>query len=144
MKKTLFIITISFICIISVLYILLKNIQSNERDAKKYNLIYEQYIGKNIYGTEIATLINKAVDNNEKYSIKKDKNGLYVDDDKYSIKIEIYIKINDMTYPMETIFKHGTEQFVQNFNTILFKTKNVTYHNKTGRIAKINFEQIEE
>lgn len=144
MKKTLFIITASFLCIILVLYIVLKNTQAKGRDAKKFNLVYEQYTGKEVYGTEIATLINKAVDNNEKYEVEKDKNGFYIDDDKYSVKIEIHITINDTTYQMETIYKHGTDQFVQNFNTIMFKTDNIEYHKETGRISRIVFEQIEE
>lgn len=144
MKKTLFIITAIFLCIILVLYITLKNIQMQGKYAKNFNLIYEQYIGKNVYGTEIATLINKAVDNNEKFQIEKDENGFYVEDNRYSVKIEIHITINDTTYPMETIYKHGTDQFVQNFNTILFKAKEITYHKETGRIANLLFEQVEE
>ena len=144
MKKTLFIILITFFCIMIVLFVALRNAQGLERDTQKFNLEFEQYTNKNIYGTEIATMINKAVNNNEKYRIEKDENGFYIEDDSYSIKIDIYIKINETTYAMETIYKLGTEQFVQNFNSIKFHTTNVEYHNKTGRIAKIVLEQVEE
>ena len=144
MKKTLFIILIMFFCIMIVLFVALRNAQGLERDTQKFNLEFEQYTNKNIYGTELATMINKAVNNNEKYRIEKDENGFYIEDDSYSIKIYIYIKINETTYAMETIYKLGTEQFVQNFNSIKFHRTNVEYHNKTGRIAKIVLEQVEE
>ena len=144
MKKALFIIFILFLCIILVLFVLLRNIQAQDREVKKFNLEYEQYINKEIYGTEIATIINKAVNNNEKYEIEKGNDGLYINDNKYAIKIEIYISINDTTYPMETIYNHHTEQFVQNFNSDLFKADEIKYHSETGRIAKIVFKQIDE
>ena len=120
MKKTLFIFTTVFLCIIAVLFAMLKNAQIEQQNILKDNLIYEQYLNKPIYGTDIATLINKAVDNNEKNKIEKDENGMYMENDSNSIKIEIYISINNITYSMETIYMHGTEQFVQNFNSILF------------------------
>ena len=91
MKKTLFIILIMFFCIMIVLFVALRNAQGLERDTQKFNLEFEQYTNKNIYGTEIATMINKAVNNNEKYRIEKDENGFYIEDDSYSIKIDIYI-----------------------------------------------------
>lgn len=144
MKKTLFIFTTVFLCIIAVLFAMLKNAQIEQQNILKDNLIYEQYLNKPIYGTDIATLINKAVDNNEKNKIEKDENGMYMENDSNSIKIEIYISINNITYSMETIYMHGTEQFVQNFNSILFESSEIKYHTKTGKIAKILFKQIEE
>ena len=144
MKKTLLIIFIVFLCIILFLFAILRNVQAQDREVKKFNIEYEQYIDKEIYGTEIATIINKAVNNNEKYEIEKDQDGFYIDDNMYTIKVEIYISVNDTTYQMETIYNHRTEQFVQNFNSELFKAENVEYHGKTGRIAKILFKQIEK
>ena len=143
MKRTLVIIISLFLCIIVILFIRLKNVEMQESNIKKSNLQYEQYLNREIQGTDIATLINKAVDNNEKYGVKKDESGIYIEDDEYSIRIEIYIAINDTVYPMEAIFNYGTNEFVENFNTILFKSEKVEYHSNTGRISKIVFKQIE-
>ena len=144
MKKALIIIFIIFLCIILTLFVALKNLEAQERENSSYNLVYEQYLNKEIYGTEIATLINKAVNNNEKYEVSKDENGFYISDNENSILILIHITINDTIYPMETIYKHDTSSFVQNFNSILFKSDEVEYHKSTGKIAKIVFKQVEE
>lgn len=100
--------------------------------------------GNEIYGTDLATLINKAVDNNEKYKIEKDENGNYIPDDKYSLKITIQMLSNETTYEMERIFEHKVEQFIELFNTSKFKASNVQYHELTGKISQIHFVQTKE
>lgn len=100
--------------------------------------------GNEIYGTDLGTLINKAMDNNEKYKIVKDENGSYIPDDKYSIKITIQMLSNETTYEMEKIFEHKVEQFIELFNSSKFKASNVQYHATTGKISQINFVQTKE
>ncbi len=80
MKKTvIYILLILFI----ILIIVLVNISNNNmkiNNVKEFNSQFEQYKGKEIYGADILTIINKAIDNNEKYEIKKDENSEYIDD----------------------------------------------------------------
>ena len=49
------------------------------------------YLNKLITGRELTTVINKAVDNNEKNKVSKDKNGFYLDDNENSINIDVKI-----------------------------------------------------
>ena len=49
---------------------------------------------------------------------------------------------NETTYKMEKIYNAGTEQFVQYYRTIKFKCSKIEYHEKTGRIKYILFEQL--
>lgn len=89
MKKTIVVILIiiifSFILFLSWYN---KNIQIIN-EIKKFNSEYDFFLNKDITGVELTTIINKSLENNNKYNIKKDKNGIFVDDGKYSIEILI-------------------------------------------------------
>ena len=82
------------------------------------------------------------MDHNETYQIKKDEQGIYIPDDENSIKIEIKFSLNETVYPMETIYKVGTTEFIRNFNTATFKGEVIAYHEKTGKIAEIRFTEV--
>ena len=62
-------------------------------DEYKAYMPYEQYLEKEILGTDIATVINKAVDDNEKAFIKKDDENRYIQNDTNSINIEVLFYI---------------------------------------------------
>lgn len=144
MKKTLIIVGIIFIIIMVLLSIFLINIKNQNRQLQQINSQYEQYINKEIYGTELATLINKSIDNNKKYNVPKDENGIYIKDNNYSIKITIKMLATQEVYEMEKIFEHKVEQFIELFNNSKFKASKVLYHENTGRISQIDFEQTQE
>lgn len=141
MKKIIILIIALVIAIVAGLYgYFTYNNQVN--NIKKTNTEYETYYNKEIYGAEFATIINKAIDNNEKYAISKDNKGKYIENDKDSIKIDIKIIDNNTVYDMETIYNGGISNFVANFNMIKFKCTNITYHKETGKIKYMYFEQI--
>lgn len=116
----------------------------NEYNAiQKENKEFEEYKDKEVYGLEVGTIINKAVDKNTKNKIEKDNNQNFIQNDKNSIEIKIYITDNETMYKMETIYNAGTEQFVQYYGNIKFKCSKIEYHKKTGRIKYMLFEQQE-
>ena len=143
MKKTF--ITILVIVGIIVALFIIKYIRYQEKVAqiKEYNVQFEQYLDKELYGTEIATVINKAVDINEQKVVKKNENGKYIQNNTDSVNIEV--KINDLEeekiYNMETLYNGGMQQFVQYYNNIKFKSSKVEY-NSEKNISYILFEQI--
>lgn len=132
-------IVVVIVCIIAYQY---NTYQRRQKSIISANNEFEQYLNKEIYGIDIATLINKSIDLNEKNSISKDENGYFILNDQNSIEIEIHIKDNDTTYKMEQIYKQGVEQFVQFFLNDKFKSSKIEYHEKTKRIKYILFEQI--
>lgn len=144
MKKTFFILTaiILIVTFMALGFILQK--RSNQDEIKAYNKNYEYYLNKNVYGTEVATLINKVVESNERNNVPKDDNGYYIDNNTNSIKIDIKMITIEKTYPMELIHNSNIENFVKNFNVILFKCTNIEYHKQTGKVSKLVFEQIEK
>lgn len=143
MKKSLCIIIIFFIIIIGLTLIFMNNIQSVYKENQKENYVYAKYLNKEVMGTDVATLINRAVDNNEKYNIQKDDKGNYIDDDKYCIKIFVKLQTDGKYYNMETIYSNNVAEFVKNFNLEDFKCTNITYHNSTKRVATVYFEVLD-
>ena len=141
MKKFIIIFITIVIVIIALLYGYFTYNDSIKK-VKEENAIYEQYYEKEIYGADLATVINKAINNNETNSIEKDNKGKYVENNEDSIKIDIHIIDNDTIYDMETFYNNGIDKFVENYNTIKFKCTSIDYHKETGKIKYMLFEQI--
>ena len=140
MKKILAVILIVMIIIVTFFVLNYKNLQTKKQEINNFNLVYENYNKDNLNGLDITTLINKATSNNEKYSIPKDEQGLYVLDDEYSIEIYVTMIINETTYRMERIDSLGINSFVAYFGQVSFKCTDIQYHQKTGRIASMTFD----
>lgn len=140
MKKSLYIIIILFIIILGFTLLFMINLQNTYKKIQKENYIYEKCLNKEVMGTEVASLINKAVDNNEKYNIGKDENGNYVDDNEYCIKIYVKLQTNGKYFNMESIYDNNVAEFVKNFNLENFKCTKITYHDSTKRVSKVYFE----
>jgi hypothetical protein len=141
MKKYVIIMVVLLFIIIGSIFYAYRLYQENVNNVSSYNYNYEQYIDKEISGTEIATILNKAVNNNEQNNIQKSENNEYIENNSNSIKIDIYIKDNDTTYSMEKIYNLGVEQFINSFSFETFKIDKVEYHNETGIIKYILIKQ---
>ena len=143
MKNTVLLISIPIMVIIFSICGLLITKNTTNRLIKEENSEYEYYLNKTVYGTDVTTVINKAINKNEKNKIQKNEKGHYIDNEEDSIKIEIKMITTEKTYPMEEIYNNDITQFVQNFNLIKFKCTSIEYHKKTGKIKNIIFEQLE-
>lgn len=143
MKKTILLFSIPIGIIIFSLCGLLITKNTTNRLIKQENEYYEYYFEKEIYGTDVISIINKAINENEQNGIPKNEKGHYIENGENSIKVEIKMLITNKTYPMEEIYKNEITKFVENFNFIKFKCINIEYHKNTGRISKITFEELE-
>lgn len=141
MKKYIITILILVAIVISSMLYAYNTYKKNMQDLKDYNNEFTKYQNTEIAGTEIATILNKAVNNNEQNKIQKDEKVMYIENDENSIKIDIYIKDNDTTYSMETIYNMGVEKFINSFSLETFKITETQYHNKTNKIKYIKLEQ---
>lgn len=141
MKKFIIFLAIVIICIsgISYLYIICK---SNDQKIKQHNKIFEECYQKEIDGLQIATIINKAIDSNEKNKIQKDKEGKYIENDTDSIKINIKMIDNDNTYSMEAIYNNKVSEFIKYYNQIKFRCTDIQYHKNTNMVKSLLFEQV--
>ena len=85
MKKIALFFLIIVVIVVGISYIYL-NYQVGYNTAKKENNQFESYYEKEIYGAELTSIINKAIDNNSKNQVEKDKKGNYIDNNQNSIK----------------------------------------------------------
>lgn len=144
MKKTLLLVSIPILVILFSTIGLLITKNTTNRLLKQENSKYECYLNRTIYGTEVATIINKAINQNENNQVQKDEKKHYIENNENSIKIEIKMLTTGKTYPMEEIYNNDMTQFVQNFNFIQFKCSKLEYHKSSGKVKKLLFEEVEE
>ena len=134
MKKVaiFFIIIILIICAIFAMYISYK---ANYNISKNSNLSFEKYLNEEVYGSELATVINRAIDRNEKNEVEKNNKGIYQNNDTNSINIEIKMLDDDTIYQMETFYRGGIQNFINYYS-------NIKYHSSTNQVKYMLFEQI--
>ena len=146
MKKNVVIISLILLLVI-IMCIIIINLNSKVSNVvKKQNAEYEKYTEDTFYGTDVVTLINKAISSNESNNVEKDEKGFYITNNQNSIKIDLVMITNEekleiTTYKMEAIAKVGITEFIKNFNTEKFKCTKIEYHQETGRIAYIEITQ---
>ena len=137
------------ICILSIFLIIICIVvygvyQKNENTAQigVDNKTYESYENKEVLGTDIISIINKATDSNKKNDIKIGEDGNYVDNGKNSIRIEIKFLELDKVITMERINNVGIEKFWSNYGALSFKCTKIEYHEKTHRVKYMYFEEV--
>ena len=97
MKKLAIFFLIIIIIVVGISYLYLNN-KAKFYEAQRENRQFESYNQKEIYGSELTTIINKAVDNNKNNEVLKDDKGNYINNENNSIQIEIKMLDNDKTY----------------------------------------------
>ena len=125
--------------VVAVVYTYL-DYQNKQNEVRKENKFYEDYFDKEINGLEIASIINKVINKNDKTEVNKDEKGYYIED-KNSIKIDIKIIDNDKTYKMEDLYKSGMDKFTSFYGQIKFKCTKIEYHEENQKVKYLLFEQ---
>lgn len=141
MKKLILFFLIVIIIIVGISYMYL-NFKANYYTAQRENKQFESYIEQEIYGTELTTIINKAVDSNKNNEVQKNNKGEYINNENNSIQIDIKMLDNEKTYSMETLYAGGMNKFVQYYSQIKFKCTKLEYHQTTNKVKHMLFEQI--
>ena len=149
MKKIFGTVILILILIIVVIGIKITDNTKKQESISKFNEVFEEYKNKTIYGADVYTIINKAIDNNTAYNIKKDEKGFYIDDNKYCLKVELILlstddkgQVNEVMYQMEVLQKAGLDGFISSFSLTEFKCTEIKY-NQEGRISTICLKQLE-
>ena len=142
MKKYVLIIITIVLAIVAVVAYKIYDYNVTQNEANNNNKSYNSFYGQEVLGTDVATLINKAIDSNEKNSVAITEDGTYIDNGTNSINIDIKFKDLEETITMERINQLDSVRFVQNFGGFNFKCTKIEYHNKTGNVKYMYFEQI--
>lgn len=141
MKKIAVFFLIIIIIIVGMSYMYM-NYKSNYYSAKKENEQFSSYYNKEFKGTVIATLVNKAYDNNLTGNVERNEKGKFIVNDTNSIKIDIKMLDTDKTYDMETLYSGGMDKFVKYYSQITFKCTKIEYHKSTGKVKYMLIEQV--
>lgn len=142
MKKILICILSIFLIIICIVGYSVYSKNENTAQISVDNKTYESYYNKEVLGTDIISIINKATDSNKKNDIKIGKDGNYIDNGKNSIRIEIKFLELDKVITMERINNVGIEKFWSNYGALSFKCTKIEYHEKTHRVKYMYFEEV--
>lgn len=141
MKKYIILIIIVIIGVSTIAY-LFANYKMNNIQANENNKTYTDILNKEISGSDLASIINKTIDQNEKNEITKDKNGYYIENEENSIIIEIKFKDSEDIFRLEQISKGGIENFIKLYSNLKFKCTNIEHHKKTNFVQYVYFEEI--
>jgi len=143
MKKSIILFS-AIIIVIAFVAINYMNYQKQYGDILKYNLEFEKNFQKEIYGRDLTTIINKVINNNEKNNVEIGQDKKYISNNTDSINVEIKMTDTNKVYSMETLYNGGVEKFVEYYGSIQFKCTKIEYHQKTGKVSYLYFEQISE
>lgn len=142
MKKIIICILSIFLIIICIVVYGVYHKNENTAQIGVDNKTYESYENKEVLGTDIISIINKATDSNKKNDIKIGEDGNYIDNGKNSIRIEIKFLELDKVITMERINNVGIEKFWSNYGALSFKCTKIEYHEKTHRVKYMYFEEV--
>ena len=74
--------------------------------------------------------------------VEKDEEGLYIENDTNSIKIDVKFLEADKAVSMEKIQSLGEDMFLKNYRSMPFSCTQKQYHEKTNQIKYLLFEQV--
>ena len=140
--KKLAIFFLLVIIIVASIWAMFFNYKVKINETNKKNYIYNSYLDKEILGSELTSIINKAVDSNILNEVAKDKKGKFVNNHENSISIKIKMLDDDKVYDMEKIYNGGMNNFVIYYGEIKFKCTKIEYHQSTKLVKNMLFEQI--
>lgn len=142
MKRKILVILGIFIIILLFTVYLLYNYRKDVIQMQSFNRQYEVYYEKTILGTDLATVLNKAMDCNNKNDIPKDsKDKYYIETDK-SLLIEIKFSEKEEPVKMEDILSKEVETFISFYGAASFKCTKIEYHESNKQVKSLFFEQI--
>ena len=141
MKKIVLLIITIIIVILAFVSYHYFNYKIKVQNENNSNKIYESFYQVNVLGTDVASLINRVQDENVKNKIKSDNKGFFIENDTDSIKLNIKFLEQEEIIEFESIVKKGVPKFIEFFGSMEFKCTSIEYHNKTGNIKYIHFEQ---
>lgn len=142
MKKKLLVILGIFIIILLFVVYLLYNYKKDVIQAQNFNRQYEVYYEKIILGTDLVTVLNKAMDHNKKNNIAKDNENKYYEETEKSLLIEIKFSESEKTFKMEDILLRDMENFINFYATASFKCTKIEYHESNKQVKSLYFEQV--
>ena len=106
-KQAIVILILLFVIVIIIAFAIAQNV-SAEKDLFRYNEQYNKYLNGQVLGTEVASLINKAINANEKNNIEKDEKEYYISN----------VTIQDIELDLEEVEMLKQHKLLENFRPL--------------------------
>lgn len=142
MNRNVIILLVAIFIVLAIFTYNFYSYRAQKLEITQINRVYESFLDKQVLGTDVMSVINKAVSSNEKNQVQKNEKGKYIDNGTNSIQIEVKFQELDKVVSMEAISGQGYNEFVYNFGAASFKCTKIEYHTGTGSIRYMYFEQI--
>lgn len=116
-----------------------------------FNQEFEAFNRKDLYGSQIISVMNKMLDNNEKYRRLDEPNyememsvTFVIKDDVFNKKKEgtIYSSLSTLKAKIDEV-ERNTVSGMTEFKRKIFKCTSLQYNEETGRVNKMTFEEID-
>ena len=117
----------------------------------KFNLEYEVYNKKAMYGVDVISCLNKAQSNNEKYAMEKDQHGNVVDrflagskyGELYSINVFVKLTNGALEEALEIYhYDKNSQKILPLFNTTELKNKGITMEDAGFKINANTYTKL--
>lgn len=147
MKKTVVIILITVIVIVSIVFANYVEYSKRKTEITNLNKEFLAYENNKVQINTIITIMNKAIQTNKENEIPQNDEQIFEENDTNSIKIYLEMKSANAVIPMEELIlneKAGIEKVGLAFSDLLFNITTVEYHEKTGQVKKVIFTAIED
>ena len=117
--------------------------RSSIYESQKINNEYKSYYNSQVIGAELVSIMNRTEDVNEKYGVKKNEEGFFIENETNSIRIYISFKYEDeyRTLEMERIINNGTQNFLKVYSTANFKCTDISYHSSSNNVKSLTFTE---
>lgn len=147
------------IMVISALVLMfnrISEVSQTEQDAlvakqlAEFNKEYEAFNRKDLWGGDVISVMNKMLDNNNKYTIEEEDNYMMDISVKFTIIDDFFNKKKEgTTYATLASFSQKFNEAQRTGDQLtelkrkLFKCVGVDYNEETGRVKKMYFEEVD-
>lgn len=147
------------IMVISALVLMfdrISEVSQTEQDAlvaqqlTEFNREYEAFNRRDLWGGQIISVMNKMLDNNNKYATLDEDNYMMdisvkftVIDDFFNKKKEGTTYFTLVSFSQKFAEAQRTEDQLTELKRKLFKCVSVEYNEETGRVQKMYFEEVD-
>lgn len=147
MKKFIAILLFILIAVVCITFVRYQELQKLKQKVNKINSEFLIYENRKIQINTLNTLMNKAIQYNLDNQVEQDEKKVFIENDSNSIKIYVELSIEQTTVTMERLLlnkdpSNRAEKVEYAFSDSLFILKDVEYHEKTGQIKSLTFEEI--
>lgn len=148
MKKTLILISILVIAVVSCTFAKYTEYSKNKAEIQNINNEFLHYQNSTVQINTIISLMNKAIELNKNNNISQNENLEFIENETNSIKIYLEAMSSNneelVQIPMEKLMlneKAGSEKVMLAFSDTKFEMTEKEYHQKTNQIKKIVFSE---